>query len=89
MGSRVGERRDPGRGRAKLRLAATHATRSSADAVDLMYEAGGGTAIYARSPLERRFRDIHTAKAHMMVSPASLELTGRIRLGLETDTSQL
>ena len=75
--------------RAKLRLAATHATRSAAEAVDLMYEAGGGTAIYAQSPLERRFRDIHTAKAHMMVSPASLELTGRIRLGLETDTSQL
>ena len=76
-------------GRAKLRLAATHATRSSAEAVDLMYEAGGGTAIYARSPLERRFRDIHTAQAHMMISPASLELAGRIRLGLDTDTSQL
>ncbi len=75
--------------RAKLRLAATHATRSSAEAVDLMYEAGGGTAIYARSPLERRFRDIHTARAHMMVSPTSLELAGRIRLGLETDTTQL
>ena len=76
-------------GRAKLRLAATHATRSAAEAVDLMYEAGGGTAIYARSTLERRFRDIHTARAHMMVSSASLELAGRTRLGLETDTSQL
>jgi alkylation response protein AidB-like acyl-CoA dehydrogenase len=75
--------------KAALRLAATHATRSAAQAVDLMYEAGGGTAIYTRSPLERRFRDIHTAKAHMMVSPASLELVGRIRLGLETDTTQL
>jgi alkylation response protein AidB-like acyl-CoA dehydrogenase len=75
--------------RAGLRLAATHATRSATQAVDLMYEAGGGTAIYSRSPLERRFRDIHTAKAHMMVAPASLELVGRIRLGLESDTSQL
>jgi alkylation response protein AidB-like acyl-CoA dehydrogenase len=75
--------------RAKLRLAATHATRSSAEAVSLIYDAGGGTAIYARSPLERRFRDVHTAKAHMMVSPASLELVGRTRLGLETDTAQL
>ena len=75
--------------RAKLRLAATHATRASRSAVDLMYEAGGGTAIYARSPLERRFRDIHTASAHMMVSPASLELMGRIRMGLDTDNSQL
>lgn len=75
--------------RAKLRLAATHATRAAADAVDLMYEAGGGTAIYARSPLERRFRDIHTATAHIMIAPASLELTGRIRLGIDTETSQL
>jgi alkylation response protein AidB-like acyl-CoA dehydrogenase len=75
--------------KAVLRLAATQAARSSTQAVDLMYEAGGGTAIYTRSPLERRFRDIHTAKAHMMVSPASLELVGRVRLGLETDTSQL
>ena len=75
--------------RSRLRLAATHGTQTAADAVDLMFEAGGGTAIYARSPLERRFRDIHTAKAHMMVAPASLELVGRIRLGLETDTSQL
>ncbi len=75
--------------RAGLRLAATHATRSAADAVDLMYEAGGGTAIYARSPLQRRFRDVHTATAHMMVSTASLELVGRISLGLKTDTAQL
>lgn len=76
-------------GRAKLRLAATHATRTAVAAVDLMHEAAGGSAIYSRSPLERRFRDIHTASAHAMVAPASLELVGRIRLGLETDTGQL
>ena len=75
--------------RTRLRLAATHATRSAREAVDLMYEAGGGTAIYARSPLERRFRDVHTAAAHAMVAPATLELTGRIALGLDTDTSRL
>ena len=76
---------------ARAKLGSPRRTRRAraAEAVDLMYEAGGGTAIYARSPLERRFRDIHTAKAHMMISPASLELAGRIRLGLETDTSQL
>lgn len=75
--------------RAKLRLAATHATRASTDAVDLMAEAGGGTAIYSKSPLARRFRDIHTATAHMMIAPPSWELAGRIKLGLDTDTSQL
>ncbi|CAN5246249.1 acyl-CoA dehydrogenase family protein [soil metagenome] len=75
--------------RAALRLAATLATRWSVKAVDLMVEAAGGTAIYAKSPLARRFRDVHTAAAHMMVAPASLELVGRIRLGLDTDTTQL
>lgn len=75
--------------RAGLRLAATHATQSAAGAVDLMYEAAGGSAIYTRSPLGRRFRDVHTATAHMMVSSATLELTGRIALGLETETGQL
>jgi indole-3-acetate monooxygenase len=76
-------------GKAKLRLAATHATRAAADSVNLMAEAGGGTAIYAKSPLARRFRDIHTATAHMMIAPQSWELAGRISLGLDTDTSQL
>lgn len=75
--------------RAFLRVAATHATRSSAAAVDRMYEAGGGSSIYKTSPLQRRFRDVHTATQHMMVAPPTLELAGRVMLGVETDTSQL
>ena len=77
------------RERARLRLAATHATLASARAVDLMYNAGGGTAVYAASPLQRCFRDIHVATQHMMVAPATLELAGRILLGLEADTVML
>jgi alkylation response protein AidB-like acyl-CoA dehydrogenase len=77
------------RERARLRLAATHATLASADAVDRMYSAGGGTAVYAASPLQRCFRDIHVATQHMMVAPATLELAGRILLGLEADTAML
>jgi alkylation response protein AidB-like acyl-CoA dehydrogenase len=75
--------------RTRLRLAATHATRASAQAVDLMYEAGGGSSIYATSPLQRRFRDIHAATQHAMVAPATWELTGRLLLGVETDVTQL
>lgn len=75
--------------RRDLRLATTHATRASAAAVDLMYELGGGTSVYRRSPLQRIFRDVHVATQHMMVSPATLELTGRLFLGLDTDTSLL
>ena len=75
--------------RARVRLAATHATRSAARAVDLMYDAGGGTSVYRASLLQRCFRDVHVATQHMMVSPATLELTGRIFLGIDADTSQL
>lgn len=75
--------------RAQLRLGATNATTMSAQAVDLMYAAGGGTAIYARSPLQRHFRDIHTATAHAMVAPPTLELAGRVLLGLPTETALL
>lgn len=75
--------------RALLRLAATHATISSAKVVDLMYNAGGGTSVYASSPLQRCFRDIHVVTQHMMVAPATYELTGRLFLGVDTDTSML
>ena len=75
--------------KAALRLAASHAIRSSRDAVDSMYELGGGSAIYESSPLQRRLRDIHVATQHMLVGPATWELAGRVLLGQETDTSQL
>jgi hypothetical protein len=32
---------------------------------------------------------MHVATQHMMVGPATFELTGRLFLGLETDTSML
>src|SRR5712691_1810102 len=69
--------------RALLRLAATHATITSARVVDLMYNAGGGTSIYATNPLQRCFRDVHTVTQHMMVAPPTFELSGRVLLGLD------
>lgn len=75
--------------RALLRLAATHAVSSAAKVVDLMYNAGGGTSVYATSPLQRQFRDIHVVTQHMMVAPPTYEVTGRLFLGVDTDTSML
>jgi indole-3-acetate monooxygenase len=72
-----------------LRLAATHAVRSSAEVARSMYDLGGGTAIYEDSPLQRRFRDAHAATAHFQVNPATWELIGRVLLGLPTKTAQL
>jgi indole-3-acetate monooxygenase len=72
-----------------LRLAATHAVRCSADVVRSMYDLGGGTAIYDESPLQRRFRDAHTATAHFQVNAASRELPGRLLLDQPADTATL
>jgi alkylation response protein AidB-like acyl-CoA dehydrogenase len=72
-----------------LRLAATHAVRTSAEVARSMHDLGGGTAIYEDSPLQRRFRDAHTATAHFQVNPATWELVGRLLLGLPTKTAQL
>jgi alkylation response protein AidB-like acyl-CoA dehydrogenase len=75
--------------RTDLRLAATHAVRTSADVVRAMYDLGGGTAIYDDSPLQRRFRDAHTATAHFQVNAASREVPGRILLGQQADSALL
>ncbi|HWX97780.1 MAG TPA: acyl-CoA dehydrogenase family protein [Solirubrobacteraceae bacterium] len=72
-----------------LRLAATHAVRTSAQVARSMYDLGGGTAIYEDSTLQRRFRDAHTATAHFQVNPATWEIAGRLLLGLPTKTAQL
>lgn len=79
----------PDAARVGLRLAATHATRTSAEVTRSMHDLGGGAAIYERSPLQRRFRDAHTATAHFQVNPATYELAGRLLLGLPTRTDQL
>jgi alkylation response protein AidB-like acyl-CoA dehydrogenase len=75
--------------RNRLRLAATHAARTSADVVRTMYDLAGGSAIYDHSPLQRRFRDAFTATAHFQVNEASRELPGRILLGQRADASML
>jgi alkylation response protein AidB-like acyl-CoA dehydrogenase len=75
--------------RMALRLASTHAARSAAMVVDACYELGGGSSIYATSALQRRFRDVHAATQHMLVGRSTLELTGRLLLGLPTDVAQL
>lgn len=72
-----------------LRLAATHATRTSAEVTRAMYDLGGGSAIYRDSPLQRRFRDAHTATAHFQVNPATYELCGKLLLGLAAPVDQL
>jgi alkylation response protein AidB-like acyl-CoA dehydrogenase len=68
--------------RASIRLASTHAAQSAAEAVDLMFNAAGTTAIYASSRLERCFRDVHVATQHVAVAPSNIEMVGQYCLGL-------
>ncbi len=74
--------------RAALRLAATSAGWRAVEAVDLCYHAGGGSAVYETSPLQRVFRDAHVACAHGMIASRTLEPLGRLGFGLPTSTVQ-
>ena len=75
--------------RRDLRMAITHAARSSVRTVDLMYNLGGGTSVYKTSPLQRLFRDVHVATQHMQVATPTMETVGRHMLGLESDATLL
>jgi alkylation response protein AidB-like acyl-CoA dehydrogenase len=69
--------------RAIYRLAVAQAYANASQAVDLLYNLAGASAIYARSPLDRCLRDVHTAAAHVWVAPDTYELAGRLLLGLD------
>ena len=75
--------------RRNLRLATTHAVMASAEVVDCAYNLAGGVSVYQSSNLQRHFRDIHVATQHIMVAPSTLETTGRLFLGLPTNTATL
>jgi alkylation response protein AidB-like acyl-CoA dehydrogenase len=69
--------------RARVRLATSHAAKASVEAVDRVHAALATSSVFTASALERRFRDIHTAAAHVMIGPMTFEAAGRVELGLE------
>ena len=75
--------------RAVVRLAASHAVASAVQAVDLVYVGADATSLYTASALERAFRDVHAITQHIGVHPRVMESTGRVLLGLESDTPLL
>ena len=68
--------------KADLMLASTWAVRTAARATDLMHRMGGTNGIYARSRLERHFRDAQTVRHHGFVSDSRLETVGQVYLGV-------
>jgi indole-3-acetate monooxygenase len=69
--------------RANFVVAQTNAHRSCTQAVDLLYRTNGGSSVYARCPLDRCFRNMHTINQHHFTSLAFDEKAGQVLLGLE------
>jgi indole-3-acetate monooxygenase len=66
---------------AALRLGAAHSAACAVEAVDLMFDAAGGSSVYQTSRLERCFRDAHMITHHLGVGARNFELVGQYLLG--------
>ena len=75
--------------RARIRATATWVTAAAAAVVDTAYTAGGGTALYSTSPLQRRLRDAHAITQHFAVKPDTFTLAGAVLAGQDVDLSFL
>jgi alkylation response protein AidB-like acyl-CoA dehydrogenase len=71
--------------RATILLAAAHAAQVGAEVTDMMFASGGSSAVFARHPLERLFRDAQVIRQHGFVGAGRYETVAQIRLGLEPD----
>jgi 3-hydroxy-9,10-secoandrosta-1,3,5(10)-triene-9,17-dione monooxygenase len=85
----VGEGRMPDLAhRARYRRDGAFAAMLCTKAVDLVFTATGGGAIYARNPLQRAFRDAHAANAHYVLNwDINGAMYGRVALGLPPDAT--
>jgi len=68
---------------AAVRLAAAAATEQAVSAVNTVFALAGATAVHRSSPLDKCFRDIHTASKHITLSPSHFETVGQWLLGGE------
>ncbi|GAA1951995.1 acyl-CoA dehydrogenase family protein [Kitasatospora viridis] len=66
---------------ALVRLVCATTAEHTVAAVHTAYELAGATSTYRSHPLERSFRDIHTAVKHITLAPANFEMVGQYRLG--------
>jgi 3-hydroxy-9,10-secoandrosta-1,3,5(10)-triene-9,17-dione monooxygenase len=72
--------------RARYRRDGAYAATLCTRAVDVLFQATGGGAIYARNPLQRMFRDVHAANAHYVLNwDINGAMYGRVMLGLSPD----
>lgn len=75
--------------RAMLSLAATRATDSAIQAVDLAFRAAGSASIYTNTRLERCLRDVRTVGHHIAVARPNYEPVGQALLGFDMRATSL
>ncbi len=71
--------------RMRIRLAATHAIHEAKGAVDTLYDTAGTSSVFASSPFERRFRDIHTVAQQIQGRKTHYQSVGSWMLGNPPD----
>ena len=69
--------------RAHARLAAVTAAKLAVQAVDLVADAAGMNSAQTSCPIERCWRDVHTATQHVLMNTARFEVVGRVLFGLD------
>ena len=67
--------------RARIRAAAVWTTNRATEVVTSAYRAGGGSSVYASSPLQRRLRDVNALTQHFLVRNDTLTTAGAILAG--------
>jgi len=75
--------------RARLQLAAQQAMRAGLDAVDVGLNLAGAVAVSTSHPLQRYFRDLHTASQHAYFSAEALKRYARTRFEIAQPTFML
>lgn len=71
--------------RARVRATAAWATARATAVVDFAYHAGGGSALYATNPLQRRMRDMHALTQHFIIKPDTMTTVGAVLAGQDVN----
>jgi indole-3-acetate monooxygenase len=75
--------------RAGFQLAAQQAMRAARQAVDTTFGLTGASAVHATHPLQRCFRDLHTASQHVYFSPSALKRYANTHFGITQPTHMM
>jgi len=71
------------RQRALCRLSVSHAHKACVQAVDMLYDIGGGASAYEKNGMDRLLRDVRTANQHIVGDYKSFEFAGRMLMGMK------